>query len=102
LIAIDFPTFVDGRGYSSARLVRERLGYRGELRAVGDILRDQVFYLLRCGFDSLLLREDQDVDAALAAFGDFIEVYQRAVDRPVPLFARRGAALAALAAKDRP
>lgn len=97
LIAIEFPRFSDGRGYSLARLVRQRLGYLGELRAVGDVLRDQVFNLLRCGFDSLALRDDQDVAAALAAFSDFREVYQGAGDPPLPLFRRRAQALAALA-----
>jgi len=97
LVSIHVPTFLDGRIYSSARLLRERLGYRGELRAVGDILRDQVFYLLRCGFDALLLREDQNVDAALAAFRDFREVYQVAADGALPLFRRRAEALRSLA-----
>jgi uncharacterized protein (DUF934 family) len=98
LVAVDFPAFTDGRGYSVARLLRERYGYLGELRAVGDVLRDQVFYLLRCGFDSLALREDQDESGALAALTDFREVYQAAIDRPTPLYQRRAAALAALAA----
>ena len=97
LITVDFPSFTDGRGYSIARLLRERLNYRGELRAVGEILRDQLFYLARCGFDSFALRDDQDIEAALKAFADFSEVYQAAVDRG-PLFARRFAAAAAGAA----
>ncbi len=93
LIAIDFPSFTDGRGYSSARLLRQRYRYTGELRAVGDVLRDQLFLLARCGFDSFALREDQDVDACVVAFGDFTEVYQAGVDRG-PLFDRRFAAAA--------
>src|SRR5262245_44008773 len=56
LIAIEFPKFVDGRGYSSARLLRDRLGYTGELRAVGDVLHDQLFYMSRVGFDSFSLK----------------------------------------------
>lgn len=88
LIAVFFPAFTDGRGYSTARLLRQRYGYTGELRAIGDILRDQVFELTRCGFDALRLRADQNLDAVLRAFDDFSEVYQAAVDRG-PLFARR-------------
>lgn len=88
LIAVHFPTFTDGRGYSTARLLRERYGFQGELRAIGDILRDEVFELARCGFDALALRADQDAEACLKAFDDFSEVYQAAVDRG-PLFARR-------------
>ena len=88
LIAVHFPTFTDGRGYSTARILRERLGFRGELRAVGDILRDQLFELERCGFDAFSLRADQDAKAALNAFNNFTEAYQGAADRQ-PLFARR-------------
>lgn len=89
LVAIDFPRFADGRGYSLARLLRERLGYRGELRAVGDVLRDQLFYLSRCGFNAFAPRADRDIEAALAAFDDFSEGYQASVERPDPLFRRR-------------
>jgi uncharacterized protein (DUF934 family) len=92
LIAVRFPSFTDGRGYSIARILRERYGWRGELRAIGDIQRDQVFYLTRCGFDALALREGEDVDTALAAFNDFSERYQTSVDQPYPLFRRREAA----------
>jgi uncharacterized protein (DUF934 family) len=88
LIAVHFPVFRDGRGYSTARLLRERHGFRGELRAIGDILRDQLFELARCGFDAFELRADQDVDEALKAFDDFTEAYQAATDRG-PLFERR-------------
>lgn len=96
LVALDFPQFTDGRGYSQARLLRERFGFTGELRAVGDILRDQVFYLVRAGFDALVLRADQDPVAALVAFGDFRDAYQASVDQPLPLFRRRTEALARL------
>ncbi len=91
LIAVHFPAFTDGRGYSTARLLRERHGFRGELRAFGDIIRDTLFDLARCGFDAFALRADQDVGSALQAFDDFSEVYQAAADRG-PLFARRFAA----------
>ena len=89
LVAIRFPRFSDGRGYSSARLLRERLGWHGELRAVGDVLRDQLFLMARCGFDSFSLREDQDPQAALSAFQAFSVRYQAATDEPLPLFRRR-------------
>ena len=89
LIAVYFASFTDGRGYSTARLLRERYGWRGELRAIGDVQRDQLFYLARCGFDAFDLREGESVDIALAAFSDFSEAYQASVDRPLPLFRRR-------------
>jgi uncharacterized protein (DUF934 family) len=92
LIAVRFASFTDGRGYSIGRLLRERYGWRGELRAIGDVQRDQLFYLLRCGFDAFALRDADDMENALAAFNDFSEAYQTAVDRPVPLFRRRQAA----------
>jgi uncharacterized protein (DUF934 family) len=91
LIAVNFPQFTDGRGYSIARLLRERYGWRGELRAIGDVMRDQLFYLARCGFDAFALREGQDVQAALTAFDDFSDGYQTSVERPQPLFRRRNA-----------
>lgn len=71
LIAVDFPCFADGRGYSIGQLLRSRHGFSGELRAVGDILRDQLYFLERCGFNAFELRDDQDPEAALAAFGDY-------------------------------
>lgn len=70
-IAIHFPSFTDGRGYSLARLLRQRHGFNGELRAFGDILRDQIYFLHRCGFDAFCLRADQDIDEALAALADY-------------------------------
>jgi uncharacterized protein (DUF934 family) len=79
LIAVRFPKFTDGRGYSIARLLR-RLGWKGELRAVGDVLRDQLFYMTRCGFDAFALRADQDAQSALTAFSDFSAPYQNAID----------------------
>lgn len=89
LIAIDFPVFTDGRGYSTARLLRERYGYQGEIRAVGDVLIDQLFYLSRCGFDAFSLREDQIVEDALRALKTFSRSYQPGVDSSEPLFRRR-------------
>jgi uncharacterized protein (DUF934 family) len=95
LVAINFPKFADGRGYSSAVLLRTRHGYRGELRAVGDVGRDQLFYLKRCGFDSFALAAHRDPHAALASLGDFGTRYQGSVDDPLPLFRRRIAGRAA-------
>jgi len=89
IVAVRFKSFTDGRGYSIGRLLRERHGWRGELRAIGDVQRDQIFYLSRCGFDAFALREGEDVDVALAAFSDFTDGYQASVDRPAPLFRRR-------------
>lgn len=87
--AIEFSRFTNGRGYSIARLLRGRYGYGGELRAIGDILRDQIYYLSRVGFDAFELRADQDAAEALRALDDFSEAYQASSDRPVPLFRRR-------------
>ncbi|MGE4532129.1 DUF934 domain-containing protein [Halomonas sp.] len=89
LIAIDFPKFTDGRGYSLARLLRERHGYRGEIRAVGDVLVDQLHFMTRCGFDGLALREDQWLEDALRNLRVFSRAYQPAVDQPEPLFRLR-------------
>ncbi len=89
VIAINFPKFADGRGYSYARILRERYGYKGEIRAIGDILHDQLFYLKRCGFDAFAIREDKDAEAALPGLTDFTENYQAASDEPAPLFRRR-------------
>lgn len=90
MLALEFPSYADGRAYSQARILREELGFRGELRATGDVMRDQVFFLHRCGFDALELRTDQDPDEALSAFNDFTVVYQPAADETLPLFRRRG------------
>jgi len=89
LVAVRFPKFTDGRGYSTASLLRRRYRYAGELRAFGDIGRDQLFYLARVGFDSYRLPEHRDPDAALASLHDFSLRYQGSVDDPVPLFRKR-------------
>ena len=95
LIAVHFPKFTDGRGYSTATLLRRRYGYKGELRAFGDVGRDQLFYLKRVGFDAFALAAHRDPDAALDSFNDFTVRYQGAVDDPRPLFRRRAAGGAA-------
>ncbi len=76
VVAVHFPKFSDGRGFSTARLLRERYGFDGELRAIGDIGRDQLAFLERCGFDAFELREGVDAQRALAAFGEVSVVYQ--------------------------
>ena len=92
LVAIHFPRFTDGRGYSIAVLLRRRYGYRGELRAFGDVGRDQLFYQQRCGFDSFRLAAHRDPEAALASLRPFSFRYQGGVDDPLPLFRKRVAA----------
>jgi uncharacterized protein (DUF934 family) len=89
VVAVDFPKSGDGRGYSTARLLRSRYGWRGELRAIGDIFRDHLHFLAACGFDSFALRSGEDPHQALAAFEDFSEAYQSSAERPLPLFRRR-------------
>jgi uncharacterized protein (DUF934 family) len=91
LIAIHFAAFKDGRGYSLAYLLRNRYGFKGELRALGDVLRDQLFYLRRVGFNAFAIRADRDADDALKGLTDFSETYQGSIDQPQPLFRRRGA-----------
>ena len=88
-VEVNFPKFGDGRGFSIARLLRERYGYKGELRAVGQVARDHLYYMEQCGFDSFLLRDGEDVPEALAAFDDFSEQYAASFRQPVPLFRRR-------------
>ena len=88
-VEVHFPKFGDGRGFSIGRLLRERYGYTGELRAVGHITRDHLFFLESCGFDAFELREGEDPHAALAAFDDFSESYQASPKRAQPLFRRR-------------
>ena len=89
VIAINFPKFGDGRGYSIARLLRERYGYKGELRAVGEVARDHLHAMAQCGFDAFQLREGENPQEALKAFGDFSEQYQATTAQPLPLFRRR-------------
>jgi uncharacterized protein (DUF934 family) len=77
LIAVNFPKYGDGRGYSIARLLRERYGYKGELRAVGVVARDHLQLLAQCGFDSFQLRDGEDGVEALKGLDDFSESYHR-------------------------
>lgn len=88
MIAVEFPKFADGRGYSIAFNLRARHGYEGELRAFGDVLRDQLFYMQRVGFNSFAVRADRDVNDALKGLSDFSESYQTSWDKKSPLFRR--------------
>ncbi len=88
VIAVNFPKFSDGRGYSIAYNLRMRLGYSGELRAIGDVLRDQLFYMQRVGFDAFATRPDRDIHEALKGLSDFSETYQISVAQKMPLFRR--------------
>ena len=89
MIAINFPVFTDGRGFSYGRELRER-GFTGELRACGHFIRDQMTYLARCGFDAFQMADESRLEDALAGLADFSEHYQAAIDQPLPLFRRRG------------
>lgn len=89
VIALNFPVFSDGRNYSNARLLRDRYQYQGEVRAIGDVLRDQLFFMQRCGFDAFALRADRNAEEALESLKDFSNCYQAAPDQPLPLFRRR-------------
>ncbi|WP_341938437.1 DUF934 domain-containing protein [Marinimicrobium sp. C2-29] len=91
LVAVNFPAFADGRAFTTARMIRERYGFEGELRAVGYFLAEQANYLRRCGVNALDFGEDrqQHLEAAVEALNDFTEYYQSSVDQPLPLFRRR-------------
>lgn len=89
LIAFHFPVFKYGQGYSGAVLLRTRHGYTGEIRAFGDIWRDQCFYLARCGFTQFDLKEGKSLDDALQAFTEFTTPYQTSADGNLPIFSRR-------------
>lgn len=88
LVEVNFPVFTDGRGYSSARILREA-GYQGELRAVGDVLVDQIGFMRRCGFDSFDPDQPLDPADAKAAFSRWPQVYQPAADGRTPIWTLR-------------
>jgi uncharacterized protein (DUF934 family) len=88
VIAVDFPKFADGRGYSIAYNLRARLGYQGEVRAIGDVLRDQLFYMQRVGFNAFATRPDRNIHDALKGLTDFSDAYQTSWDQKSPLFRR--------------
>lgn len=89
LIAVDFPSFRDGRGYSVAYLLRRRFNFRGELRAIGEVLRDQLKHMRQCGFDAFDVRSDKDIHQEILGLKDFSVRYQGTATEALPLFRRR-------------
>ena len=90
VVGVNFPGFMDGRAFSTARLLRERFGFTGELRAVGNFIRDQLCYLRRCGVNAFAFANPEiNLDEAVKSLSDLQEYYQAAVDQPLPLFRRR-------------
>ncbi|ADZ91557.1 DUF934 domain-containing protein [Marinomonas mediterranea] len=90
VVAVNFPAFADGRGFSYGRLVRERLGFKGEVRAIGNFIPDQLGYLLRCGFSAFDFEQDVNLEKALELHKPFSVAYQGDVADPRPVFLRRG------------
>ncbi|MPT48095.1 MAG: DUF934 domain-containing protein [Sphingobium sp.] len=88
LVEVTFPAFGDGRGYSSAQILREA-GYQGELRASGDVLVDQIFAMRRCGFDSALLNAPLDPAVVEASLTRYADIYQKTIDGRQPIWAKR-------------
>ncbi|WKL58113.1 DUF934 domain-containing protein [Asticcacaulis sp. ZE23SCel15] len=89
LVEVNFPGYRDGRGYSTARILRSDLNYQGEIRAVGDVLRDQLFLMLRCGFNEFVLKDADPEGAIKAATDRFENAYQTAADARQPIWALR-------------
>jgi uncharacterized protein (DUF934 family) len=89
LVALNFPVFTDGRSYSNATRLHQHYLYGGEIRAIGDVLRDQLFYMRRCGFSSFDLRDSVKLEDAQQALQDFSDNYQSTIEQPLPLFRRR-------------
>lgn len=89
IIGFHFPVFKFGQGYSGAVLLRTRFGFTGEIRAYGDIWRDQLFYLARCGFTQFQIKEGKSIEDAIQGFNDFTTPYQTSTDGALPIFTRR-------------
>ena len=89
VVALAYPKYRDGRHYSNARVLRERFGYKGEVRAVGDVLREQAHFMLRCGFDAFEPADGSQAQQWQAATQRFRHVYQRAADGRAPAFVER-------------
>ncbi len=89
LVALDFPVFRDGRAYTQARLLRERYGFKGEIRATGDVLRDQFLFMVRTGFDAFEVKKSADAEAFAHALHEFTLRYQPAADGPLHAFRSR-------------
>jgi uncharacterized protein (DUF934 family) len=90
VVALAFPKFGDGRAYTSAKILRERYDYKGEIRAVGDVLREQAGFMVRVGFDAFEPADGSTVEDLQRAVHRFRHVYQRSADRRAPAFAERG------------
>ncbi|WP_433645231.1 DUF934 domain-containing protein [Candidatus Profftella armatura] len=88
VIAINFIKFTDGRGYSIAYNLRMKFNYTGELRAIGDVLQDQLFYMKRVGFNSFVIRHDKNINSALHGLNIFSQKYQTSADEKIQLFRR--------------
>ena len=97
LIALDFPVFRDGRAYSHARLLRERFGFDGEIRATGNVLRDQFLFMHRCGFDAFVIADPAQADAWLQSISEISVWYQPATDSRTPVLSLRHRLAAAAA-----
>ena len=89
VIALNFPSFTDGRSYSNANLLRDRLQFQGEIRAIGDVRRDQLEQMVRCGFNAFEMAEEENLAASLDSLRVFSVSYQTAADTPEPLFRQR-------------
>ena len=89
VVALVFPKFMDGRAYSAARLLRERYEFAGQVRAVGDVLREQALHMVRCGIDAFIPADDSDPETWAAAARRYRHVYQRAADHRIPAFVER-------------
>ena len=89
LVALEFPKYRDGRAYTSARLLRERFGYSGEIRAVGDVLREQAGFMVRCGIDAFEVADGSSPEEWAAATHRYRHVYQRAADSRAPAWKER-------------
>lgn len=89
VVALEFPKYRDGRAYTNARLLRERFGFKGEVRAVGDVLREQAGFMVRCGFDAFEPADDASANEWQAALSRYRHVYQRAADGRAPAFLER-------------
>ena len=92
LVALEFPIFRDGRAYTQARLLRERYGFKGEIRATGDVLRDQFLFMVRSGFNAFEVKKAADADAFAEALGEFTLFHQPPADGQPPAFRSRFAA----------
>jgi len=90
LVVLEFPKMADGRAFTQARLLRERYGFKGDIRATGDVLHDQLFYMQRCGINAFELREGENVEASLKAFDEMTVTYQPATDEEFPIWRRDG------------